>query len=256
MLRIRVIPCLLLKDQGLVKTVKFKNYKYVGCPINAVKIFNDKEVDELVFLDITATIENHEPPFKLLAEIATECFMPFGYGGGIKTIETIKKIFSLGAEKVIINSHAVENPFFIRAAAELYGSQSIVVSIDVKKNYLGKYEVFTQSGRINSKLDPAIFAQKMQKMGAGEIFLNSVNRDGTMGGYDIELIKKVTSAVDIPVIACGGAGQIKDFQAAVKKGGASAVAGGSFFVFQGQHRAVLITYPSYALLENALDEIN
>lgn len=243
MLTTRVIPCLLLRNQGLVKTVKFKEPRYVGDPINTVRIFNAKEVDELVFLDITATVEKRPPQFKLLAEIAGECFMPLGYGGGIRNIEDIREIFSVGMEKVIINSHAVENPAFIRQAADLFGSQSIVVSMDVKRSFFGKYELYTHGGKKPTGRDPVSFAVEMQQMGAGELFLNSIDRDGTMQGYDIDLVKKVTESVSIPVIACGGAGGIDDFAAAVDKGGASAVAAGSLFVFQGKHRAVLISFP-------------
>lgn len=254
MLKTRVIPCLLLKNEGLVKTVKFKHPKYVGDPINAVRIFNEKEVDELVFLDITATIENRRPPFKLISEIATECFMPFCYGGGISKVEEIAELFKLGVEKVAINSSAVENPSLISRAAELFGNQSIVVSVDVKKNLFGQYRVYTHGGRKASKLDPVDFAVRMQELGAGELFLNSIDRDGTMQGYDIDLIKSVSEAVSIPVIACGGGGSLDDFADAVKKGGASAVSAGSLFVFQGRHRAVLITYPSIKELENKLNQ--
>lgn len=244
MFRPRVIPCLLLKGRGLVKTVKFKDPKYLGDPINAVKIFNDKEVDELIFLDITATLENRKPPFAHLAEIATECFMPFGYGGGIRTLEDVKTILNLGVEKVVINSYAVENSSFIRAAADFAGSQSVVVSIDVKKSFLGRYEVVIHSGKKLTGLDPVKFAVEMEKLGAGELFLNSIDRDGTMQGYDLELIKRVTNAVGIPVVACGGAGNIQHLAEAIKQGGASAAGAGSMFVFHGPLRGVLISYPS------------
>lgn len=244
MVRTRVIPCLLLRNRGLVKTVKFKNSTYLGDPINIVKIFNDKEVDELIFLDITATIEQKKPPFKLLSEIASECFMPLGYGGGIRSLEDVKEILSLGVEKVAINSYAVENPSFVRAAADLAGSQSIVVSIDVKKSLFRKYEVMTHNGRKATGLDPLKFAVEMEKMGAGELFLNSIDRDGTMQGYDLELIRRVAEAVSIPVVACGGARTVKDLGDVVKKGGASAAAAGSMFVFHGPHRAVLINFPT------------
>jgi imidazole glycerol-phosphate synthase subunit HisF len=254
MLKTRVIPCLLLKNEGLVKTVQFKHPKYVGDPINAVKIFNEKEVDELVFLDTTATIENRKPPLKPISEIATECFMPFCYGGGIRSIEDIAELFKLGVEKVSLNSYAVENPALISRAARMFGNQSIVVSIDVKKTLFGKYRVFTQGGRKASKHDPVEFAVRMQEAGAGELFLNSIDRDGTMQGYDLDLIKRVSEAVSIPVIACGGAGSLDDFAAAVKQGGASAVSAGSLFVFQGRHRAVLITYPSTKELEQKLNQ--
>ena len=251
MLKTRVIPCLLLKGQGLVKTVKFKNPKYVGDPINAVKIFNDKEVDELIFLDIEATVEGRKPPIKLISEIASECFMPLSYGGGLRNMDDIKAIFNLGVEKVIINSYAIELPTFINEASKFYGNQSIVVAIDVKRSSKGKYEIFSRGGKKKTNLDPVEYAMKMETLGAGEIFLNSIDRDGTMEGYDIELIKEVTESVSIPVIACGGAGKIEDIVDAVKKGGASAVAAGSMFVFHGKHRAVLTTYPSVEELEKA-----
>ncbi|MCM2356961.1 MAG: AglZ/HisF2 family acetamidino modification protein [Geobacteraceae bacterium] len=252
MLGTRVIPCLLLRNQGLVKTVKFKDPKYVGDPINTVRIFNDKEVDELIFLDITATFENKRPNFRLISDIASECFMPLGYGGGIRTVEDIKEILGLGAEKVIINSYALENTSFISEAAELFGSQSIVVSLDVKKNFFGNYEVFSHSGTKRTKLDPVSAAKQSEQMGAGELFLNSIDRDGTMQGYDIDLVSKVSGAVSIPVIASGGAGKLDDFSAAVNSGGASAVAAGSFFVFHGKHRAVLISFPTREEMQNIL----
>lgn len=242
--RTRVIPSLLLKDRGLVKTVKFKDPKYIGDPINTVKIFNDKEVDELVLLDITATIDQRNPNFELISEIASECFMPLAYGGGINCIEDIKQILSLGVEKVVINSYAFDNPGFIREAAIRFGSQSIVVSIDVKKNVFGRYEVFTHGGRKATKQNPVDFAKKMQDSGAGEILLNSIDMDGTMKGYDIELIKSVSQKLEIPLIACGGAGKLEDLSDAATKGGASAVSAGSYFIFKGPHRAVLVNFPT------------
>ena len=251
MLKVRVIPCLLLRNNGLVKTVKFKDPKYVGDPINAVKIFNEKEVDELIFLDITATEEKKKPNFKLIRDIAGECFMPLAYGGGIRNIEDIREILALGAEKVILNSYAIENPSFIREASFLFGSQSIVVSIDIKKSLFGKYEIYVARGTKNTKIDPVRLAVNMAELGAGEIFLNSVDRDGTQQGFDGDLIKRVASTVDIPIIACGGAGKLEDFVEAVQAG-ASAVAAGSFFVFHGKHRAVLISYPEYHTLEEIL----
>lgn len=251
MLLTRVIPCLLLRNQGLVKTVKFKDPKYVGDPINAVKIFNDKEIDELLFLDITATNERKRPPLKVISEIASECFMPLAYGGGIRTLDDLREIFTVGVEKVCINSYAVEDPAFIGKAADIFGSQSIVVSIDVKKSLLGRYEVHTHGGTRNAKLDPVKHAVAMEQMGAGELFINSIDRDGTMQGYDIGLIRKVASAVRIPVIACGGAGKLADLTDAWKNGGASAVSAGSMFVFHGKHRAVLISYPRQEELAGA-----
>lgn len=251
MLTTRVIPCLLLKGQGLVKTIKFKDPKYVGDPINAVRIFNDKEVDELLFLDITATLERKAPPMKVITEIAGECFMPLAYGGGVRTMNDLREIFTVGVEKVCINTHAVEDPQFIRQAADIFGSQSIVVSIDAKKSLFGKYEVHTHGGTKNTRLDPVDHAVRMERMGAGELFLNSIDRDGTQQGYDVDLIRKVASAVKIPVVACGGAGSIAHLADAVNAGGASAVSAGSMFVFYGKHRAVLITYPSQQELRRA-----
>lgn len=254
MFRPRVIPCLLLKNQGLVKTVKFKNPKYLGDPINIVKIFNDKEVDELVFLDIVATVEGKEPPYALLEDIVSEAFMPFGYGGGIRSIEQIKRILSLGVEKVVINTHAVENPSFIGEAANMVGSQSVVVSIDVKKGIWGKAEVYAKGGRKSTGLNPVDFALEMEKMGAGELIINSIDQDGTMKGYNLDLIKVITNAVGIPVVACGGAGKVKDLADVVTQGGASAAGAGSMFVFQGPHRAVLISYPNNKELIQAFGE--
>jgi cyclase len=243
-LRTRVIPCLLLKNRGLVKTVKFKEPTYLGDPINIVKIFNDKEVDELVFLDITATVENRRPPFDMLSKITSECFMPLAYGGGIRELEDIKTILNLGVEKAVVNSYAVENPSFMRAAADMAGSQSVVASIDVKKNSRDEYEVFTHSGQKPAGIDPVNLAKTMEAQGAGELLLNSIDRDGAMQGYDLDLIKQVSRAVNIPVVACGGAATVEDLGQAVKQGGASAAAAGSMFVFQGPHRAVLISYPT------------
>jgi cyclase len=250
MLKIRVIPALLLRNQGLVKTVKFKQAKYIGDPINAVKIFNEKEVDELIFLDTTATAEGRRPNFKLISDIAGECFMPFGYGGGIKDLDDIETLFRIGAEKVIINSHAVTNPTFVEAAANRFGSQSIVVSMDVRRNLMGKYSIYSSSGQMATKHDPVKYSKFLEEMGAGELILTAIDRDGTMKGYDLDLIKSVTSEVSIPVVASGGAGKVQDFIDAVQKGGASAVTAGSMFVFQGKHRAVLISYPSMEEIES------
>lgn len=251
MRRIRVIPTLLSKDGGLVKTIQFKNAKYVGDPINAIKIFNDKEVDELIFLDISATVNNNKPSLKIISEIASECFMPICYGGGISSTDDIKEILNAGVEKVAINTSAIENPSLINDAARLFGSQSIVVSMDVKKNWIGKQHLYKSGGGKNSKLDPVKFAAEIEDRGAGEIFLNSIDRDGTYLGYDLDLIKRVSEAVNIPVIACGGAAKVDDFVDAVKNG-ASAVAAGSMFVFHGKHQAVLINFPSNEELKSEL----
>jgi cyclase len=251
-LRARVIPCLLLRNGGLVKTVKFDRSTYVGDPINAVRIFNEKEVDELVFLDIGATPAGAGPNFELLQDIASEAFMPFGYGGGVTTLEQVRRIFATGVEKVVLNTAAAGNPRLVSGAAELAGSSSVVVSIDAKRSWLGQYSVFVNGGKTDTREDPASYARRMAELGAGEILLNAIHRDGTMEGYDLELIRRVASAVTIPVVAVGGAGRLADFPAAVACG-ASAVGAGSLFVFHGKHRAVLITYPPYAELERLFE---
>ena len=249
MLQVRVIPTLLLKNGGLVKGQKFKNHKYVGDPINAVKIFNEKEVDELVFLDISATLNKRDPNFDLIADIASEVFMPFAYGGGIISIKQIEKLFRIGVEKVIINSGAFHNPQLICDASQLAGSQSVVVSMDVKKTLLGGYEVFVENGRVRTKQTPIEYAKKMQNLGAGELIVCAIDREGVANGYDIKLLEMVSKAVEIPVIASGGAGKLQDFSDAVNQAYISGVAAGSMFVFHGKHKAVLITYPEYSELE-------
>jgi cyclase len=252
MLRTRVIPCLLIQNERLVKTIRFKNPSYVGDPINAIKIYNEKEVDELILVDISATVEQRAPSFKLIEQVTSECFMPLCYGGGIRTLEEIQRILTLGVEKVAINSAAVENPLFVKEAAERFGNQSIVLSLDVKKTLWGKYLIYTQGGRKATQRDPVEFARQMERMGAGEILLNSIDRDGTWEGYDVELIRAVADAVSIPVIACGGAGKIDHFSDAVKKGGASAVAAGSMVVYQGKGLGVLINFPTQDELKRVL----
>jgi len=253
MLRTRVMPCLLLRGWGLVKTVRFQDPTYVGDPINTVRIYNEKEVDELIFLDITATPEKKDPPYQIITEIASECFMPFAYGGGIRTVEQIRHIFGLGVEKIALNTGAFRHPDFVTEAADRFGSQSIVVSIDVKRHVLGRYRVHTCGGRDNTGLDPVTAARQMEAAGAGEILLTSIDRDGTFEGYDIDLIRQVTAEVTIPVIACGGAGSIEDLGEAVHAGGASAVAAGSMVVYQGPHRAVLINFPRKDELQAVLE---
>ncbi len=248
MLKTRVIPVLLLKNAGLVKTRKFKDPKYVGDPINAVRIFNDKEVDELVFLDISATPQNKKPNFDLIKDIASEAFMPFAYGGGIKTLNDIEKLINLGVEKVILNTVAFENSELIGKAVEVFGSQSIVLSMDIKKTLLGKKKIYSYCGKKKIDKDYVDFAKEMEQKGVGEIILNSIDNDGMMQGYDLDIIKKVSKAVSIPVVAVGGAGKLEHFREAVDNG-ASAVAAGSMFVFNGPHRAVLISYPSYEELQ-------
>lgn len=241
--RPRIIPVLLIDNQDLVKTVQFSNPTYLGDPVNAVKIFNIKGIDELSILDISATKTNKEPDFEFLKDITSQAFMPLSYGGGVKNMEQIKKLFSIGFEKVVVNSAFYDNPELIREAAEYAGSQSIVVSIDVKK-IKGQYKVVTYDGKKILDINPVDYAKKAEEFGAGEIFLNSIDNDGIMLGYDIELVKSVAEAVNIPVIACGGAGGIADLKEVLQDGKAHAAAGGSMFVYYGKLKAVLITAPS------------
>jgi cyclase len=256
MLSVRVIPTLLLHNNGLVKGSRFKNHRYVGDPINAVKIFNEKEVDELVFLDIAANTSGKGPNFELLRDIASEAFMPFGYGGGITSCQQIEKLFNLGIEKVILNTAAFKTPQLIKDASLIAGSQSIVVSIDAKKTLLGGYEAYVVSGRERTKTDPIEYAKKVQDLGAGEIIICSINQEGTGLGYDLKLLKSISDAVSIPVVAAGGAGKLDDFAQAVFKGEASAVAAGNMFVFHGRLKAVLITYPKYSDLMSLFKGLN
>lgn len=246
----RVIPVLLLRNKGLVKSVQFENHRYVGDPMNAVKVFNEKEVDELIFLDIDASKENREPPYQYLSEIASECFMPLAYGGGVKSIEQIKRLIKSGIEKIIINTSALHDPIFLKKACDTFGSSTIVAAIDIKKSFFGTYQVFSHTGLKIKESDPIKYALSLQESGVGEIFLNNVDLDGTMKGYDITLIKKITDAIDIPIIACGGAGDLEDIFKVIREGNVSAAAAGSLFVFYGKHKAVLITYPEYHLLRN------
>jgi cyclase len=251
--RIRVIPVLLIHNRGLVKSLKFKDYKYVGDPINAVRIFNDKEVDELAILDIDAGVENRVPDIKRIEEIASEAFMPIAYGGGITTAYQAKQILSAGVEKVILNRSAVKNHVLVTEIAKQFGSQSVVVSIDYKKNLFGKQGVYIENGKTNTGLDPLAFAKQMEDSGAGEILLNSIERDGSFSGYDLDMIEKISHSVNIPLIAVGGASSLSDFKQAAQRG-ASAVSAGSMFVFQRPHRAVLISYPSQHELEKQVYE--
>jgi cyclase len=242
----RIIPCLLLRNNGLVKTVKFKESTYIGDPINTVRIFNEKEVDELIFLDIDATKAKKEPPYDIIQHIASECFMPFAYGGGINSLHQIETIMKSGAEKIIINSNAFLQKTFVSEAVKQFGSSTIVVSIDVKKDFFKRNVVYIKGGTQSTGKNPIEYVKEVEQAGAGEILINTIDRDGTMEGFDIELIRNVSQSVKIPIIACGGAGKLSDFGDAVRLGGASAAAAGSFFVFHGKRRAVLITYPSYS----------
>jgi cyclase len=255
MYRARVIPCLLLSGERLVKTVRFTQPTYVGDPINAVKIFNDREVDELAILDIGATRDRRDPPFDHLRAIAGECFMPLSYGGGIRTIEHARRLFSIGIEKVLINTAAVEDPALLAAIAGEYGSQAVIAGIDVRKDWLGRDRVFTRAGSQNTGLTPLAHAEAVVAQGAGEILLTSIDRDGTMSGYDVEMIRTLSAAVPVPLVACGGAGTLSHLGEAIAAG-ASAVAAGSLFVFAGPRRAVLINYPSAPELRAALRAVS
>lgn len=251
--RPRVIPVLLLKGDLLYKSVQFKDHKYVGDPRIAVKIFNDKGCDELVLLDITATNERRRPNFQLIEEIASEAFMPVAYGGGVRTQEDFRDIIRLGVEKVVLCSHAIEEPAFVAEAARLHGSQSVVVCLDVKRNWVGKAQLMTHAGTKATGVEVLAFAKQMADSGAGELIINSIDRDGTFKGYDLELTKMVSSAVSVPVIASGGAGSLDHLVEAIDQGGASAAAAGSIFVFQGPHRGVLITFPEEEKLRSAFE---
>jgi cyclase len=242
----RIIPCLLLRGRGFVKTRRFKDPVYLGDCFNTVRLFNEKEADELLVLDIDATPSGKPPDFGLLNELAGECFMPVAYGGGIRTLEDMHRLFKAGFEKVSLNTEAMRNPELIRTAAREFGSQSVIAAIDFRRKLLGRCEVFVNGGRQGTGVDPVTVAKRAADLGAGEIFLNSIDRDGMMAGYDLETIRQVAEAIAIPLVACGGAGSLRHFHDAVHLGGASAAAAGSFFVFVGRHRGVLITYPAHA----------
>lgn len=257
MLRPRIIPCLLVHKGGLVKTAGFKAPRYVGDPINAVKIFNEKEADELVVLDIDATANNTEPNYKMIANLAAECRMPLCYGGGIKTPAQAKRIISLGVEKVAISSAAVVSPELIKQIADEIGRQSVVVVLDVKKRLFGKgYDVFTKNARINTKRSVFDLAAEAEKLGAGELVINSIDMDGAMTGYDLTLAEKIRQTVNIPITILGGAGALDDIESLIRCCGIIGVAAGSLFVFKGVYKAVLINYPTLTqrevLIRNAL----
>ena len=242
MFRPRIIPVLLLQGNALVKSKGFKDFRYIGDPINAVKVFNDLKVDELVFLDIEATKEKRTISTELVSQVGEEANMPFAVGGGIKNLDEIQNIIAKGAEKVIINTCAVENPKFIREASDNFGSSTIVVCIDVKKKFFSGEVVWRNSGSKSSKYSPKDFAKIIEENGAGEIIIQSIDKDGTMSGYDLDLVKEISTAVAIPVVALGGAGNLEHMIEAYKKGFASALAAGSLFVFQGPNKGVLINY--------------
>lgn len=252
MLRTRVIPCLQLIDDALVKTVKFTRYNYIGDPINTVRIFNELEVDELCFLDIRATIENRQPNFKILEEIANECFMPLSYGGGVKDAEMARKILSIGFEKIVINTAAAETPNIIADIAKHSGNQSIIGSIDVKRNLWGKYQIYTHDGTKKLNEDPVNYARRLEDLGIGELLITSMDQDGTWQGYDLEIIERINQAVGVPVIANGGAGSIADIGEVVKKSGVSGVGLGSMVVFQKKGLGVLVNFPDRLELSRVL----
>lgn len=252
MLQKRIIPCLLLHKGGLYKTVKFKEPTYIGDPINAIKIFNEKEVDELMFLDIDASTGNKEPNFALIEDIASECFMPLSYGGGIKSVEHMKRINSLGVEKFSISSAATKDHKLIRDAADVFGSSSVIVTIDVKKELFGSKKVYIHNGKVNTKIGIIDFVKKMEEHGAGELVINSVDRDGMMAGFDLELLSEIKAQTSIPIIGLGGGGNLQHIAEVFEKTKIDAVACGSMFVYQGPLKGVLINYPSRIKIKELL----
>jgi len=255
MLNPRIIPCLLVKDKGLVKTINFKNPKYVGDPINAVRIFNEKEVDELIVLDIDATTENRDPDFKMIEHLAAECRMPLCYGGGIKAVDQAETIIGLGVEKIAVSSAAIENSDLITNITERLGNQSVVVVLDVKKNMIGnRYEVRTHNGQKKTGKCPIELAKQMERLGAGEIVINSIDNDGIMKGYDLALVDKIQASISVQLTILGGAGSLHDIGQLISRYGVIGAAAGSLFVFKGVYRAVLINYPNRAEKDVLIEE--
>ena len=242
-MHVRYIPVLLLRDGGLYKTRKFEKETYLGDPINIIKIFNDKCVDELVLLDIAAARNRSEPNFEILKEIAGECFMPLAYGGGLVSVEQAHKILAIGFEKIVVNSAAWTDPKLVPSLARFFGSSTVVGSIDVKRNWMGREKVFIHGGSEAISMDAVEWAKELEKRGIGEIMINSIDKDGEMNGYDLDLIRRISGVVSVPVIAAGGARNVDDLKSAISNAGASASAAGAMFVFQGKHRAVLVSYP-------------
>jgi cyclase len=255
MLRPRIIPSLLIHENGLVKTVNFKNPKYVGDPINAVKIFNEKAVDELAVFDIDATVLGKEPNYSLIERLASQSMMPLCYGGGVKTVEQAQRIFSLGIEKIALSSAVLHNPKLITEISDRVGAQSVIVVLDVKKKLLGGYEVYTHNGKKATGINPFKFVEEAQKLGAGEIVINSIDKDGVMKGYDLDLISKVRKKISLPMTVLGGAGSLQDIEKVIDVHGVIGVAAGSLFVFKGPYKAVLINYPTQ-LEKNKIFKIN
>ena len=245
MLKTRLIPTLLLRNGSLVKTKNFRSFNYIGDPANTLRIFNELEVDEIMILDISSSMKDSLQDLKSLKEMAEECFMPLSYGGGIDTIDKAKKIFDLGFEKIVLNTSAVNKPNLITEIASLYGNQALIVSIDYKKNFLGNKTVRIYSGNKNTQLDPILWAKEVEKFGAGEILLTSIDNEGTWSGFDYDMIKEISDKITIPLIAHGGAGCINDISKAINQYGASAVALGSMVVFQKKGMGVLVNFPKY-----------
>ena len=254
MLRPRIIPCLLVQDHGLVKTINFTDPKYVGDPINAVKIFNEKEVDEIIVLDITATVKNREPNYLMIRNLATECRMPLCYGGGVKSAEQANRIINLGVEKVAISSAAIENPDLVSEIAEQVGSQSVVVVLDIRKNKkTDKYEIWTHNGKKLSNRSLIEFSRQLEHYGVGEIVINSIDNDGKMKGYDLRIAEEIRDAVSVPLTILGGAGSLDDIKHLIDRFGIIGASAGSLFVFKGVYRAVLISYPSPKEKDNLIN---
>ena len=244
MLSPRIIPCLLIKDGGLVKTIQFSKPKYVGDPLNTVKIFNEKSVDEIIILDISATVENKDPNYKLIGQIASECCMPFTYGGGIKCVDHALRIFELGVEKIALSSVVFDNSSIISDISKKVGKQSVIIVFDLKKNFFGNnYNFFTHNGKIKKKLNVIKFAKKVEDLGAGEIVLNSIDKDGLMSGYNVDLIDHLRNELSIPLTVLGGAGSLNHIGTIFSKYGIIGAAAGSLFFFKGKYRAVLVNYP-------------
>jgi cyclase len=253
MLRPRIIPCLLVHESGLVKSVQFKNYKYIGDPINAVRIFNEKQSDELMLIDIDATVNNNEPNYKLIQNIASECRMPLCYGGGIKNVEQAQNIFSLGVEKIALSSILIEVPKLISKIASKVGSQSVVAVLDIKKKMFGGYELYTHNGKKSTGINPIEFIKKIEELGAGEIVINSIDQDGMMNGYDLKLVEQVRNSTSLPLTVLGGAGSMTDIGNLIQNYGIIGAAAGSLFVFKGVYKAVLINYPSTIEKDNIIN---
>ena len=257
MLQPRIIPVLLVHDKGLVKTTKFKDPKYVGDPINAVKIFNEKEADELIVLDIDATVLGREPDYRLIENLATECRMPLCYGGGVKTAQQAERILGLGVEKVALGSVIFERPEIITELAETVGRQSVVVVLDVKKRLFGsKYDCYSHNGKKNQKLCPFELAERLENLGAGELIVNSIDNDGLMTGYDLNLVTKFINTATVPVTAIGGAGSLNDIGTLISRHPIIGAAAGSLFVFKGKYKAVLINYPTRAEFNKIIPAVN